>query len=224
MAFLFQMMLGKVRTATLVKVVAVTNADSLAPVGYVDVQPLVNQVDGAQKAVPHGVVHNLPYFRLQGGANAIVMDPKVGDIGLAVFADRDISSVKATRARANPGSRRRFDMADGLYVGGFLSGAPQQVVQFTDSGINIISPNAVTVQAPHVSVQATSAADITAPTINLNGAIVLNGPVTSGSGTGAGPMSITGPINVTNDVVAGGKSLTTHTHPQSGGGNTGAPN
>lgn len=217
MAFLFQMFMGKVRTATLVKVVSVTNSGGLSPVGTVDVQPLVNQVDSAQNGTSHGQVHELPYLRLQGGTNAIVMDPKIGDIGLAVFADRDISSVKATKARANPGSKRRFDMADGLYIGGFLNGTPTQVVQFTDTGINVISPGTVTVQAA-------TAVGITAPVINLNGAIVLNGPVSSGTGAGAGPMNITGPITVTNDVTAGGKSLKTHTHPQSGGGNTGAPN
>lgn len=224
MAFLFQMFMGKVRTATLVKVVSVTNSGDLSPVGRVDVQPLVNQVDSAQKGKNHGQVHDLPYLRMQGGTNAIVMDPKVGDIGLAVFADRDISSVKATKGQANPGSKRRFDMADGLYIGGFLNGTPAQVVQFTDTGINVISPGTVTVQAPTVNVQAATAVAITSPMISLNGGIVLNGPVSSGTGTGAGPMNITGPITVTNDVTAGGKSLKTHTHPQSGGGNTGAPN
>ena len=165
-AFVFQMLMGKVRTAMMVKVVSVTNAGGLEPVGYVDVQPMVNQTDGAMNAVPHGVVPGLPYFRLQGGANAVIMDPEVGDTGVAVFADRDISTVKATKATANPGSKRRFDMADGLYIGGFLNGAPTQVIQFTNAGINITSPTAV---------------NVTAPAIVLTGAIVLDGPVTSGT-------------------------------------------
>ena len=224
LAFFFRAQAAKLRTATLVQVIAVTNSGDLSPVGMVDVQPMVNQVDGSMRALAHGTVHDLPYLRLQGGTNAIVMDPKVGDIGLAVFADRDISSVKASKARSNPGSGRRFDMADGLYIGGFLNGTPTQVVQFIDTGINVISPGTVTVQAPTVNVQAATAMSITSPVINLNGGIVLNGPVSSGAGTGAGPMNITGPVTVTNDVTAGGKSLKTHTHSQSGGGNTGAPN
>ena len=96
MQFLISQALNRVSTATLVKVVSVTNAGGLSPVGFVDVQPLVNQLDGAGNAVPHGVLHRLPYFRLQGGADAVILDPKVGDIGMAAFANRDISLVKTS--------------------------------------------------------------------------------------------------------------------------------
>jgi hypothetical protein len=39
-----------------------------------------------------------------------------------------------------------------------------------------------------------------------------------------GDISVTGNITTTGDVTAGTVSLKTHTHPQSGGGNTGVPN
>lgn len=218
--------------ATLVQIKTVTNAGSLAPVGFVDVLPLVNQLDGHQNSMPHGVVHNLPYFRLQGGANAIIMDPQVGDIGVAVFADRDISSVKASKAQANPSSMRRSDFADGLYIGGFLNGTPSQYVQFSPAGIKIHSPVAVILDAPDVQITAatveivaSSSATVTTPTFTVNGATTLNGSLSQGKGAGGGGATMLGPINVTNDVVAGGKSLTTHVHSgvQSGGSNTGAP-
>lgn len=129
-------------TATLVKVVKNTVAGVVGPVGFVDVEPLVNMLDGDDKAYEHGTVYSLPYFRLQGGADkAVIMDPKPGDIGMVVFADRDISSVKKNKARSNPGSRRRFDMADGMFVGCFLSGTPTSYVQFMDDGSIKISPN-----------------------------------------------------------------------------------
>jgi hypothetical protein len=160
-------LMQRMNTCTLVRVLAVTNAGGLSPVGFVDVQPLVNQVDGAGQQTPHGAVHHLPYFRLQGGANAIIIDPQVGDIGIAVFADHDISSVVNNKAQANPGSRRRFDMADGIYIGGVLNGTPSQYVQFTASGINVVSPSKVTITAPNVEVDAT--------TFTVNAATVLNG-------------------------------------------------
>src|SRR3546814_8828800 len=119
-SFLVQTILSRLSTATLVRIVSCTNAGGLSPVGFVDVQPLVNQVDGANNAVPHGVVHNLPYFRLQGGDDAIIIDPKPGDIGMAAFASRDISAVKASKKQSNPGSGRSFDMAAGMYFGGLL--------------------------------------------------------------------------------------------------------
>src|SRR5574337_340077 len=80
-SFLIRQTLNQISTATLVQVKAVTNSGGVSPVGFVDVLPLVNQLDGYSNAVPHGVVHNVPYFRLQGGANAVIIDPQVGDIG-----------------------------------------------------------------------------------------------------------------------------------------------
>lgn len=138
--FLIQQILGKLSTSTLVQVQAV-HGGGLAPVGTVDVLPLVNLIDGQGNSSPHGIVHGLPYFRLQGGANAVILDPVVGDIGIAVFADRDISGVKSAKTQANPGSRRRFDFADGLYIGGVLNGTPTCYVAFVDGGVTV-SPDA----------------------------------------------------------------------------------
>lgn len=108
--FLISQALARLSTSTLVRVVAVTNAGGVAPVGFVDVQPLVNQLDGNGNAVPHGQLFQLPYFRLQGGTDAVILDPKVGDIGMAAFANRDLSAVKASKQQANPGSWRTHDI------------------------------------------------------------------------------------------------------------------
>lgn len=140
--FAIDQLLGQVSTATLVKVTKVSNTPGqLAKVGTLSAQPLVNQIDGYGNATPHGVVHNLCYFRYQGGKNAVIIDPEVGDIGVAIFCDRDISSVKSNQDAANPGSRRRHDMADGVYFGVPVSAkgkeTPEQYVRFTADGIEI---------------------------------------------------------------------------------------
>src|SRR5580698_9713013 len=88
-SFIFDRMLGRVRTAMLVQVQGVTNDGGLSPVGFVDAVPLVNLMDGAGVCSPHGTVYNLPYFRLQGGTSAVILDPTVGDIGVAIICDRD---------------------------------------------------------------------------------------------------------------------------------------
>lgn len=226
MSFLVNQILAGRNTSTLVQIKAVTNAGELSPVGYVDVLPLVNQLDGSGVAYPHGVVHNLPYFRLQGGANAVIIDPQVGDIGVVIFADRDISAVKATGAAANPGSMRRADMADGMYMGGLLNGVPSQYVQFNTDGITIHSPVKITLSAPDivlaastVEINASSSATITTPIFTVNGASQFNGTVTA-SGT------ITAPLVVgTSNVTFGGKSGTAHTHGgvSNGSGTSGPP-
>jgi hypothetical protein len=111
-------------------------------VGYVDVLPLVNQLDGSGNAVPHGNVFQLPYTRYQGGANAVINDPVIGDIGMIFIAHEDISSVKSTGGQANPGSRRRGAYEDGIFLGVVNGGAnPSQYITFTEGGISIADKN-----------------------------------------------------------------------------------
>jgi hypothetical protein len=148
--FVVQQVLAKVNTVALVKIKSVTNSGGLTAAGVVSVQPLVNAVDGAGVATTHGIINNLIYLRVQGGTNAIIMDPAAGDIGIALFCQRDITAVRATKAQANPGSFRRFDWADGIYIGGVLNGVPSQYVQFNASGITIVSPTEITLQAPMI--------------------------------------------------------------------------
>src|SRR5579859_450798 len=108
LAFMIRQIVGAHSTGTVVKVISCTNSGGVAPFGFVDAQPLVNQLDGVGNAVPHAPLYHLPYFRLQGGANAIICDPEPGDLGIAFICDRDISTVKNTQKQSNPGSRRRF--------------------------------------------------------------------------------------------------------------------
>lgn len=172
-SFIVWQILRSISGARLVKVKSVTNAGGVVPVGFVDAQPLVNQLDGWDQAVAHGTIYRLPYFRLQGGANAVILDPQIGDIGLAIVEDRDISSVKATKAQANPGSKRIFDMADGLYLGGFLNGTPTQYIQFSASGVAIVTPGEMTVSAGgDVTVNAGGSATVNAASAVIKAASI----------------------------------------------------
>lgn len=204
-------LLSKLQTVTLVQVVAVDGA-GVAPVGTVDVQPLVQMVDGAGNVYAVGKIFSVPYLRLQGGVNAIICDPVVGDIGLCAFASRDISAVKRNKAESAPASRRQHDWNDGLYLGGFLNGTPQQYVQFASNGIVIHSPKSITLEAPNIKLQASS---VTTQT----GSFAVNASQTA-QFTGGGGISSDG------DVKAGSVSLKNHTHGgvASGNGHTGKPN
>ena len=169
--YLIKSLIARGATATLVQVVKVENTGGVAAVGYVDLQPLVMQVDPDMNPTPHAIIRNNPYFRLQGGANAIIIDPEVGDVGIALFASRDISAVNSTLKGGKavvgqtpilPGSFRRYDMSDALYLGGVLNGVPTQYIQFTSTGIVITSPHDVTVNAVNATVNASGTCDITA--------------------------------------------------------------
>lgn len=235
MAFMVQQALGKMQTATLVRIESCTNAGGLSPVGYVDVTPLVNQLDGQGNPTPHVTIYNVPYFRLQGGANGIIIDPQKGDIGVAVFASRDISQVKTTKKQGNPGSHRQYSFADGMYLGGMLNGTPTQYIQFSTAGIRIHSPTRVKIDAPDVLIEAqtveinaSTSTTVTTPTFTVNGDAVVNGHTTMAGGvaqTGGGAATFSGSMTVTGDVTAEGTSLHNHVHGGvvPGGGNTGAP-
>lgn len=140
--FAIQQAMLKLQTALPVRVMAVRNS-GLAPVGQVDIQVLVDMVDGQGNTVQHGTISNVPYFRLQGGANAVIVDPQPGDIGMACFCSRDISAVKSVKDAAPPGSWRSHDFSDALYLGGFLNGTPTSYIQITQGGILVHNSSGV---------------------------------------------------------------------------------
>ena len=220
-AFAIQQTLAKMQTATLVRVDAVTNSGGLSPVGFVDVTPLVNQMDAQGIPTSHVTIYNIPYFRLQGGANAIILDPQVGDLGICVFASRDISKVKTTRKQANPGSFRKYHWSDGMYLGGVLNGTPSQYVEFSAAGIRIHSPVQVKLDAPDVQivaptveVTASTSVTVTTPIFTVNGLFAQ---------TGGGVAAFSGTITAVGNVTGAGTSLHTHYHSDPQGGNVGPP-
>jgi hypothetical protein len=232
LSFLVNQILARISTITLVKIVSVTNNGGVSPVGFVDVQPLVNQTDGAGNATVHGIVYNLPYFRLQGGTNAIILDPQVGDIGMCGFASRDISSVKASKAQANPGSGRTFDWADGLYLGGMLNGTPVQYMAFSSSGIDIVSPTKIVLRAALVEIDASTSLTVNSPSSRFSGAVTIQGLLSwlagmTGSVVSGVASVITGAVQFVGTITSNGKRIDdTHTHNsvQPGSGNSGNVN
>lgn len=214
MAYIVRSILSGRAKVALVQVVAVTPGTPQST-GTVDVQPMVNQLDADGVAIPHGTINSIPWFTLQAGESAVLLEPVVGDRGVALFCDRDISSVQATRAIGNPGSLRQDDMADGLYLGGFLNDDPTQWIKMDPNGIVLHSPTLIKLEAPEVqivaptvTVQASTGMTITTPTLTVNG-----------------DQHTTGTITADTDVIGGGKHLKTHQHSgvQPGGGTSGPP-
>ncbi|MDO9949822.1 phage baseplate protein [Glaesserella parasuis] len=185
LGFIVGSLINRIQTVTLVQVKAV-NATGVAPVGTVDVQPMVAQLDGEGKAHAHGVIHNIPYFRLQGGSNAIVIDPQVGDIGMCGFCSRDISSVKANKAPSTPQSLRKFDYADGLYFGGFLNGVPEQYIFFKDSGIDVVATGEVYIKGSKIKLDAPVE---TTSSLKVETTITAGGDITDNAKSGGKSMS-----------------------------------
>jgi hypothetical protein len=210
LAFIIGQLIAKMQTVTLVKVISCSNNGGLTPVGRVVVQPLVFQVSSLQ-IEPHGEISDVPYFRLQGGTDAVIIDPKPNDIGIAVFASRDIANVKAdpqgavAAGGATPGSAGQFDWADGLYFGGVLNGNPVQYIRFSASGIEIVSPTKITLTAPTVEVDASTLFKVAAGAIDAEatGDAKLAGATAEVQATGTRrpyrgrPLSLAGPVSQT---------------------------
>lgn len=190
MAFLVNRMLARVVTMKVVQVRSVTLSEDDPPgPAIVDVQPLVSMIDGNNNQIEHGVVYGLPAWRMQGGGAAVIIDPVVGDIGLAVVSDRDFSKVKTTRDVAGPGSNRRFDLADGIYLGGILNMAPSAYLQIrADGTLKIVDAagNVLETSAAGFAVTTVPGGDFTVNGISVT--LHIHSGVTTGGGTSGPPV------------------------------------
>ena len=175
--FVVGQMIAEMQTVALVEVIGVSNDGGVSPVGTVDVRPLVHQMAGNRTAVPHGIIYKIPYMRLQGGANAIILDPQVGDIGMCGFCSRDSSTVVATRKAALPASLRKYNWADGLYIGGFLNGTPTQYIRFSANGISIVTPELAVTQSAVVDGSLTTTGNVSVGTGATGSFVSLSGQV-----------------------------------------------
>lgn len=150
----------------------------------VDVQITVKQMDAQGNTTSHGTIFGLPVMRLQSGSCSLIVDPVAGDYGLLVFADRDISAVKANKGKeSQPGSFRRGSMSDGIYVGGLFNQAtPTTYVQVGSDKVKIVGKTSVDIEDTNSNkIQMTSSG------INLNGVIIdSSGNISTPGGVTAG--------------------------------------
>lgn len=201
-AFLVRQMVANIEKMMPAQVTAANPGAGSPPVaGTVDVQLLVSQIDGNGTVLPNGVVSGVPYFRVQGGKWAVVVDPAVGDFGFIIAADRDISSVKAQPGVAAPGSPRKHSYSDGVFLpcplstavpaatvwlkadGTFvITDANQNVVESTTSGLNF-GVGGTTVLSL-TSALATFSVDIATPTLTSMDAHTHSGGTLGGGLTG----------------------------------------
>jgi len=209
-------MVAKMRTMLPVRVVKVYAQDGkttakrgdVAGAGFVDVQPVVSQIDGGNVKQDHVTIYHIPYTRVYGGDFAIICDPVVNDIGYIHCADRDISTFKdqvkqGSTQTVTPGSQRRNSMSDSLYIGGVLNNAPKQYITATDKGITIVDKNNNKIELTSSGITITPANN----TVKVSGNLQVTGSVIAGYG---GSDQI---------------GLQTHTHANSGGsGPSGTPN
>lgn len=185
-----------------------------------DVMPLVSGFSADGSRVDNSPVFNVPVWRLQRGASAVIMDPIEGDIGLMLCCDRDITKARDEKKESLPASKRVHSKSDGIYLGGVLNAEPSQYVKFANDGIDIVSPLVVQVNGNTVVVNADEKISLNAPIIEANGQL------TQGSGSYAGDAIFGGTITSTGEITGSGIKLSTHIHSgvERGSSNTDSPN
>ena len=243
----FNSLITNVNTAMPCKVVAIEKQEQRGVniVGFVDIQLMIEQTNGQKKGNETAIICNVPYVRIQGGTNAVIIDPEINDLGVAIFASRDITNFKEARRQTPPATWRKFSISDAIYIGGIRNQKPVQYIHFRNDGIEIYSPKRVHITTPTVlidsdnttintsaktTINANGGCEINAETTN-NGNVLINGNTKisgnllvggiigqTGEAGGGGTVSLIGPVNVVNDLHAEGISVAHHTHTCPDGG------
>ena len=205
LCYMVRQIIGEmVNTSALVSVGGVEGGGTSNPAGHVSATPLVAQTDAKGNALPMSPIPRLRFFRYQAGKAAIVLDPVAGDQGVAVYFKQDSSGVQdGAKEAVVPGSFRNFDQSDGVVFSGVQNQAPTVWIELTqDEKVIIHAPQGVTIETDETAeITAGEKVIITAPAIELNGAITSNG-----QDGGAGTMDINGTLTVD------GINMNTHTH------------
>ena len=182
---------GMVNTAIPVRVDSCTKPGVGGAAGYVSATPLVQQRGADGNSLMPVSLPQLPFYRVQAGTAAVVLDPQPGDIGLAVFSQQDASNVKeGTSEPVQAGSFRAFDMSDGFFVATHYGKTPTTFIHLDPEN------NEVTIKAP-------SKITIEAPQIELKGAVTMGGVSSGDTMTLQGSISTTGNISTPGEISAG---------------------
>jgi hypothetical protein len=213
-----------VSTSIPVRVDAVERGGEGGAALYVDVTPMVTQTDAEGNSIPPVTIPHLPYFRYQHGTAAIICDPKVGDLGLAVFAQQDCSRLTGDTTPQAPGTFRCFDMSDGFYVGGFWGQVPKTFIHIEDEGaIHVVAPKSYHLESPKVIVDCdtaqvnaqTSVTVVTqTATVNASSSLTVDSPQSTFTGNVAiqKNLTVTGHISGTSGMsITGGTGGATAT-------------
>lgn len=165
-------------------IVKVINVDEKT----VDVQPLVYQVNGDNEIMKQEPIYGVPYCRQQAGMNGIILKPQIGDLGVVVYARRDISSVISSGGENVPDTRRFLSENDAIYLCSIASimSPPTRFIEFTDSGISITPNTKLTINGDVEVTGTVTAQDCISGTIS--GKTHTHSGVTSGGDSTGAPQ------------------------------------
>jgi phage baseplate assembly protein gpV len=206
------------------------------------VQPAVRRIFiENEKLVPRDLplLINVLVIFPRGGGFSLTFPVAKGDECLLTFAERSFDNWHKFGEVRDPGARRFHSLSDATaYVG--ISSLPNKIPNYdpvntqlkkddgsaslsinadssisldANSDINVTSQANIVAQCVTLSATASGSAEITAPTITLNGNVVINGSLSQGAGGASATLS--GGLAVTGTMTSNGKDVSdTHGHAQ----------
>lgn len=173
---------------------------------------------------------SLKIMQHRAGADVSYSMPSVGEQCLVFFPSGNMDAgfiLPAIHSTANTPGAADTDIHRMTYADGTVIEYDQSTSTLTADCVGDVMIESATladVTAPVTTINATTSATVTAPTINLTGTVNITGPLNLAgifAQTGGGSGTFSGTISAT-EVTAGSTVLTTHTHAETGG-ETNAP-
>lgn len=192
------------------------------------IQPQIRDPYGNWTNVSISVCNDVPVCFPRGGGYGCTFPLAEGDEGIIIFSSRCIDAWWQSGGVQPQAEIRMHDLSDGMFVPGILS-QPRKI-----SGVSMTTAKfwseddaqyvELDKNAGVVNVKAKIAINLEAPTVHVQGGLVIDGTM-SGQVGGGGTIDL-GDANLktTGTITQGTVELGTHTHPDPQGGNTGEPN
>jgi hypothetical protein len=177
--------------------------------------------------VPMPLLVDCPTQFVGGGGFTQTFPVKEGDECLVIFADRCIDAWWQSGGIQQPMELRMHDLSDSFVILGFRS-KPRVLANISTTSVQLRSDDGGTffevAGGGVVAVKAPTKILLDTPLVEVRGIVnVINENSEVEPFTVNGDINTNGNVFAQQDVRAATVSLRNHVHPQSGGGNTGAP-
>lgn len=193
----------------------------------VDLQILDKDSDGQGQIIEYPIIPNVPIRQAMESGKAYIRLPvQLGDTGTIEFFDSSVDDIITESSYSYSYEEDWHSLSDGLFTNGFLPDKnlidvdPNCPISIgTKSGTFTFIVNdagQLTLTTPVMNIIAGTSLNITAPTTNITGVVNISDN-----------LNVAKTVTATTDVIGGGKSLKSHTHPYTDNGsamNTSAPN
>lgn len=172
------------------------------------VQPAIKRIFTGLGAVNLPLCVDVPVAFPGGGDFFLTFPVKQGDECILLFSERAIDYWHVSGGTQLPAEYRLHDLSDAIAVVG-LNSQPKKLSNLQMDGAELRSRD----RSTYIRLSSDG--------IHIKGNIIHDGDTTQ-----TGNLTVSGTVTGTTNVVAGNKSLKTHTHSgvQTGTGNTGQPN